>query len=561
MSAGGIALGLWALPSWANAEASAERIDAAFYHMFPLWASARAMKRSRAGLNAFGFRRALSSAVNREVAAPNDDTLCGSAMLELSGGPLLLEVPDTPDRCWSSALMSAWTDTFAYLRTRATRGKGGRFLIVAPTWRGASGRGVRVIRAPTNEVWMPAQVLATGPADIPAALAPLDATTLTMPEGCGPAKRRATTICDPFDAANLLDVVGEMLARSPPSRTEPRRRTPMCADLCIRPTPEGVRSGLAPPPSDLQAAWAAAVPRGITRLKTALTRYNHPGLEVWSVSGPTVGDFGDDDLTRAATALGGIAALGQRKDMYAMSTRDSSGKPRAADGRYRLTAPDDVPVNAFWSVTLYAAEPDGRYFVVPNPIDLWSVCDRTPSVVRGADGGIEIACQREASTDPRVNWLPAANGAEAFVVPRLSPASGAARWPLGACNYTPPGRGHADAARRRVVRASAWVFAPQSAAHRSSIDGRESVARSPETVTDETLRGEPDGAVEIVASSGRGARRRCRDAGSNAWACEIIRAVRGAHRGRSRGLRRFRMDAIGRAGRCARDGLAGAATA
>ena len=42
------------------------------------------------------------------------------------------------------------------------------------------------------------------------------------------------------------------------------------------------------------------------------------------------------------------------------------------------TIPADVPVNSFWSLSLYERLPDGRLFFVDNPINRYAVGNRTP---------------------------------------------------------------------------------------------------------------------------------------------------------------------------------------
>ncbi|MBK6704975.1 MAG: DUF1214 domain-containing protein [Caulobacteraceae bacterium] len=73
--------------------------------------------------------------------------------------------------------------------------------------------------------------------------------------------------------------------------------------------------------------------------------------------------------------------------------------------------PGGVPVDAFWSLTMYTVTPEGRYFFVENPINRYSIGDRTPGLVLEPDGSLEIAIQHEHPGDAQVaNWLPAPEG-------------------------------------------------------------------------------------------------------------------------------------------------------
>jgi hypothetical protein len=52
------------------------------------------------------------------------------------------------------------------------------------------------------------------------------------------------------------------------------------------------------------------------------------------------------------------------------------------------------------------------FFLVDNAIGRYSIGDRTPGLVRAADGSLTITMQRDAPEDPaaRANWLPTPAG-------------------------------------------------------------------------------------------------------------------------------------------------------
>ena len=118
-------------------------------------------------------------------------------------------------------------------------------------------------------------------------------------------------------------------------------------------------------------------------------------------------------IAGAAVALGGLAALPPVEAIYPMREADDAGLPLDGRHRYRVrVGAAGVPCDAFWSLTVYERHPDGRLFFVDNPIDRYALGDRTPGLVRGADGSIDLWLQRDPPTDPaaRANWLPAAAG-------------------------------------------------------------------------------------------------------------------------------------------------------
>ncbi|TAJ70183.1 MAG: DUF1254 domain-containing protein [Phenylobacterium sp.] len=392
----------------ARAPVTADGLRPAFFYAFPLYEMARiAQERTAAaggtgGLNTITHRAQLLDHRARQVSGPNNDTIYSSAFLDLAGGPLDLIIPTERDRYFCVAFMDAFTDNFAYVGARATHGRGGRFWVVGPHWRGAPPRGAQVIRAPTNDVWMLARILVDGPGDLPAAQALQRQIALVAPAGRpppGPWSNRATHAAD---GANFLAVVNEVLARSAGGGSQLARAT--------RFSSVGVGTSRAPD-ADLLAAWNAWIPAGLAELQEAF-QYRDLVVDGWSYQEPGVGEFGTKDRLRAAVALGGIAALGEAEAMYFHATRAADGT--LLDGRraHRWRVPaGGVPADAFWSLSMYAAEPDGRFFFADNPIHRYAIGDRTPGLVVAADGSLDILIQHEPPDGVlAANWLPAPAG-------------------------------------------------------------------------------------------------------------------------------------------------------
>ena len=93
----------------------------------------------------------------RELAGPedtfvtiNNDTLYSIAQLDLSVGPIRLQVPDAHGRYYVLQFVDAWTNNFAYVGHRATGTAASEFLLVPCDWSGEAEANVRVIRVPTT---------------------------------------------------------------------------------------------------------------------------------------------------------------------------------------------------------------------------------------------------------------------------------------------------------------------------------------------------------------------------------------------------------------------------
>jgi hypothetical protein len=381
----------------------------AYYYAFPIYEMARTAwaaagptpQRPAHRFNTVQQRRTLTDHTGRNVTTPNNDTVYCSARLDLSNGPVLVSIPTVRDRYFSVAFMNAYTDNFAYVGTRATGGEGGPTLVAGSSWRGEAPAGTRLIRSDTNDVWMLARILVTGVDDLPAANAVqeqiriLDAPAPTLPPV-------APTNAD--DLENFLAVVNATLARA--SLADPvGNRARNFAHVGLRPGDLNAWSSLSPAQ---QERWRQAAAQGQATLRTGFTLRGET-LSGWHYPPPGVGSQSGADDVRAAVALSGLAALEVEEATYARADTDAAGAPLNGAHRYTLTIPPNVPASAFWSLSMYQLEPDARLFFTENPINRFSIGDRTPGIARNADDSMTIALQADAPTDT-ANWLPAPRG-------------------------------------------------------------------------------------------------------------------------------------------------------
>jgi hypothetical protein len=113
----------------------------------------------------------------------------------------------------------------------------------------------------------------------------------------------------------------------------------------------------------------------------------------WSYPKPGIGNFGDNDVYRSAVAMEGLAALEPVEALYMFTRTTGDGHHLTGERSYRLRVPAAVPVDGFWSLSMYEESPEGRLYFVENPIGRYSVGNRTPGLKRNADGSIDILVQ------------------------------------------------------------------------------------------------------------------------------------------------------------------------
>lgn len=402
----------------APASALERRVDEAFIAAFPLYEMARARYNAAVHpLNPHPLppngepvnRRALIDHTARDVTTPNNDTLYSAGWLELRNTPVRVHVPRVEGgRYYSLALIDVFTNNFAILGRQSDGDGPIDVVVVGPDWKGPLPKG-RVLRAPTNDVKLVGRFLVNGPADAPAvhrlqdglAITPVDAKARPVPQWVA-----VTTSTDP---ANFLAVVNEFLWRNPaPAREVEAFRGR--ADLGIG----GGADAFARTSPEVQAAWTKRLPVLHEALKVGL---QHGSRQVggWGVPAPQVGNFGTDTNLRAAVAFGGLSALAATEAIYLNLESDPAGRPLEGSRRWKLIVPP-LQAKAFWSLSMYEKDADGRLFFTANPLGRYSIGDRTAGIRRKPDGTIEVLLQHEPPAGDTANWLPAPKGAYAITL-------------------------------------------------------------------------------------------------------------------------------------------------
>lgn len=376
-----------------------------------------AQGKNRGTLNQFVHGKKRVNPRSRHVTTPNHDTLYSSAWLDLSEGPLVVEVPDTDGRYYSLQFMDAYTNSHAAIGRRKTGTGAGRFLIAGPDGEGENPDGLPLVTIPTQTAWVLARWLVDGPEDIPAVNKLQEGLVLTGLDG-QPATLEAEASWihpDPSDPWNYLKTAARMLAENPPPESHLVEKFKAL--------------GLAEEyfhPQKLSAEEQAAVIKGMENGKAALKKRKGLGMagkNGWSVPEKKLGQYGTDYLLRASTAILGLGALEPEEALYYWGMRDHKGKAMTGAQHYTLSFSREnlPPVDAFWSLTLYQVEPDMRLFFFPNPMERYAIGDRSSK--READGSLVIHIgHRPPENDVEANWLPAPEGPFTLVFRAYQPA-------------------------------------------------------------------------------------------------------------------------------------------
>lgn len=361
----------------------------------------------RAPENTFSWVRELATPALKVIVMPNNDTLYGSAWLDLASGPLLLDVPDMGSRYFTFQFMDAFSNTFAYVGSRATGARAGTFAIVGPGEAGTVPPGVSgTITAPTRRVWIAARMGFAGPEELDAVHHLQDAVRLTRADGAAIPRRSAGYAPLPpperLPALDVFTMLGDVLREYPaPAAAAALQRTWAPIGL----TATGFDStGLS---AEVKAAMEAGAKDGFAAIEGATLGENVNG---WDFSLKN-GRFGEDYLLRSAIAYRSLAGNAPEEAIYFNADKDVDGQGLSGAHRYELRFERGQlpPVGAVGSLTMYDAR---DFLLVENAIARYSIGSQTKGLQTAADGSVTVYLQATSpGAGKAANWLPSPEGA------------------------------------------------------------------------------------------------------------------------------------------------------
>ncbi|MEU5998453.1 DUF1254 domain-containing protein [Streptomyces sp. NPDC047197] len=356
----------------------------------------------------------------------NNDTVYSVAQLDLSGGALLLTVPDTDGRYYVLQFVDAWTNNFAYVGRRATGTGAASYLLTPPGWDEDVPLGATRISVPTEVASIVGRWACAGPDDV-AAVRELQEDTLLEPywTASGESHGLPTHTYIPDEEPELLfyEKLRARMAAFPPAPadlTYQQRFAPLglldVTSPYAQPRPElaeALRAGFAAGKEKVEheSTHGGRAEQNGWKLTYHAFDYNADHFEVGTLKDPQW-IYTDRELGRMVRATSARTALWGNhgyEAAYAMTWNDGDGQPLDGGQSYTLRFEKPPPVDAFWSITMYDL-PD--YYLVANPIDRYSIGDRTPGLSHDDDGSLTLHLRPQRPTDDKTaaNWLPTPGG-------------------------------------------------------------------------------------------------------------------------------------------------------
>lgn len=370
-----------------------------------------------APMGEFAHLRSYPTPNDKEVTAPNADTLYSLAWLDLTRDAYVFTIPDSKDRYFLMPMLDGFTNVFQVPGKRTTGTKLQRYLIAGPGWSGEVPPGVTKYESATNLVWILGRTYCNGtPEDYEAVHAFQNGLSLVPAQWYGKAFSQAVPSADPkldmktvirdqvhaLDATAYFTLLAKLLKTNPPTAAD----APMVEKLAK----VGIKAGADFDRASVDPAIAATfdvVPKLaqgkiMGHMKQAGTMVNG-----WTFSEKT-GVYGTDYLQRAFITAVGLGANRPQDAVYPTAEIDGEGKPLNGANKYvvHFDKGKFPPAKAFWSITMY----DADYFFVPNPLDRYTVSSRFPFKLND-DGSLDLVIQHESpGKDKEANWLPAPAG-------------------------------------------------------------------------------------------------------------------------------------------------------
>ena len=348
---------------------------------------------------------------------PNVNVLYSLASLDLSDGPVVLDVPAMGDRYYSFQLTDPYINVDNYISSNPTAanpigGQGaGSYAI---TWIGNNVDipGTTKVLVNYSSELLLGRVEATT-ADQQQVVDLMEQWTLTPPTGYNPTNNAVL----PSAYLSPISVLNAMSTAMTQNPAYP-------ADLYASQLAKLAKIGVGPDPSDPTTALqvqdhlgpvsrlAAAIATQVTALllppltdfiQTVSAIRNHG----WAVTRPNIGDFGTDYVYRAGVAFVGLVANTPDQALYYPGMLDSTYLPLNGNRTYLIHyAPGETPPTdsgGFWSLTVYNSQ--GK-LVDSSTTNVYS---NGPLVIQ-PDGSIDVILSKDDPGDPNSNWLQTPSG-------------------------------------------------------------------------------------------------------------------------------------------------------
>jgi len=347
----------------------------------------------------------------------NDNTVYSWGWLNLKDGPLVLEVPPKV----LGAINDIWFRWVIDVGiTGPDKGKGGKYLLLPPGYKGKVPKGYIVVKSPTYNLWVPwRSFLVNGDPKLGIELVKKFTKIYPLADAGKPAP--PLTYVDlsgkPFNIINPADYrfweLLNQVVQEEPTESLDQIRMGYYASI-------GIEKGKPFAPDERMkkilteaAAVGDATARSIAFHWRDKAGYYYDNSH-WQL--PFVGGYKfqsqpgvlnlDGYIFYYFMATGVTPAMEEKMvgkgSQYAWTARDASGNALDGGKNYRLHLPPNIPVKDFWSVILYSNQTRS---MIQTDQRFPSVSSQTKGLQVNADGSVDVYFGPKAPAGKEINWV------------------------------------------------------------------------------------------------------------------------------------------------------------
>ncbi len=349
---------------------------------------------------------------DKDIVTPNNDTPYSWAWLDLRTEPIVVSVPELPkDRYYVMQWFDLYTHNFAYIGSRTNDNKAGNYMFVGPNWKGEKPEGItEVIKSESYFIGTLTRTELKNEKDIEN-VKKIQAQYLIQPYS---KFSKSGKTPEPAKAVNWIPW-NEKEALSPEfikytnfilQFTEPH---PSEKELLEGFKKLGIEAGKPFDFNKLSKEQQVALKEGVDEGLKELNERTASNKDSKGLFGTR--EFLKNDYMKRSIGVNiGIYGNSIEEAYYTSPQKDDKGNPLNGKQKYIMRfEKNQIPkVKYFWSLTMYTLP---TRLLVENPINRYSIGDRTEGLKFGKDGSLEIYIQHEKPSEDKVsNWLPAPDG-------------------------------------------------------------------------------------------------------------------------------------------------------
>lgn len=354
-----------------------------------------------------------------QTLTPNPDTIYLNPFYDTTNGPVVVEIPPVENgHVIVGSFDVSWQNALADVGLAGEdKGKGGKYLILPPGYKGTPPEGYIVLESETYRgfVILRSNFKSRSPEDIKAAVDHGKKVRI-YPLGGDPESTVFVDMNDkPFDATIPYDAsFYELLARFIQAEPWLTRDKAMIDPLRML----GIEKGKPfTPDAKMKAILNDAVKEAHAVISMNYERGFHPPFfkdTRWGLPVPkeTRDGLGNKFSAPDEYGIGGRAIMYHMAyfspkvlgagQFYLVAVADKEGDALDGGKTYRLTVPADAPVEQYWSVTVYDRETHALVLNMTRP----SLASNDTAVKKNSDGTTDVYFGPKAPAGKESNWVP-----------------------------------------------------------------------------------------------------------------------------------------------------------